>query len=72
VVLQHQEVNTASGLILAQLGRPAVVGDGVEYQGVRFEVTAVEGHGVKECIVSTLACGDEACEIAGLSHEEGA
>jgi CBS domain containing-hemolysin-like protein len=72
VVLQHEEVDTVSGLILAQLGRPAVVGDAVEYQGVRFEVTAVEGHGVKECIVSTLACVDEACEIAGLSHEEGA
>ncbi len=53
-----------------QLGRPAVVGDVVAYQGVRFEVTAVEGHGVKECIVNTIGSVDGASEMAG--HEEGA
>ncbi len=70
VVLQHQEIDTVSGLILAELGRPAVVADVVAYQGVRFEVTAVEGHGVKECIVSRIACVDGASEMAG--HEKGA
>ncbi|CAM3757157.1 transporter associated domain-containing protein [Corallococcus soli] len=38
-----------SGLVLAKLGRPPRVGDKVEHGEARFEVTAVEGHGVKEC-----------------------
>ncbi|HEX3035755.1 MAG TPA: hemolysin family protein [Thermodesulfobacteriota bacterium] len=51
IPLEHEEVDTVSGLILAILGRPPVVGDTVTYDGVKFEVTAVEGHGVKECII---------------------
>src|SRR5581483_10469830 len=41
VTLTHEDVDTASGLVLALLGRPAAVGDAVVWQGVRFEVTAV-------------------------------
>ncbi len=51
LILEHEEVTTVSGLVLTLLGRPAAVGDTVIYKGVRFEVTAVEGHGVKECKV---------------------
>jgi CBS domain containing-hemolysin-like protein len=52
LAIEHEEVITVSGLILMLLGRPPEVGDQVTYEGLRFKVTAIEGHGVKECLVS--------------------
>jgi CBS domain containing-hemolysin-like protein len=49
--LEHEEVDSVSGLILTLLGRPPVVGDIVRYQRLQLEVTEVKGHGVQEARV---------------------
>jgi CBS domain containing-hemolysin-like protein len=54
VELEHEEVDSVSGLVLLLLGRPAEIGDTVEYETLRFEVTAILGHGVDECRVTPL------------------
>jgi len=54
VSLEHAEVQSVGGLVLALLGRPAVVGDVVTYQSVRIEVTSTTGLGVAEVAVSKL------------------
>ena len=53
--LDHPDVDSVGGLVLALLGRPAHVGDAVTFGGYRFEVTAVRGFGVAECAVQPLA-----------------
>ena len=52
--LEHEEVDSVSGLVLARLGRPPVVGDIVEYGRIRLEVTATSGRGVQEARASVL------------------
>jgi CBS domain containing-hemolysin-like protein len=52
--LEHEDVDSVSGLILTLLGRPAQVGDTVRYERLEFVVTAVKGHGVEECAVSLV------------------
>jgi CBS domain containing-hemolysin-like protein len=53
--LAHDEVDSVSGLILTLLGRPPRVGDSVTYDRLRFDVTAVTGHGVEEAAVCLAA-----------------
>jgi CBS domain containing-hemolysin-like protein len=53
--LEHEEVDSVSGLVLTVLGRPPNVGDTVRYGRLQFAVTAVKGHGVEECAVSLIA-----------------
>ncbi len=64
VVLEHEEVDTVSGLVLALLGRPPRVGDVVVFHRVQFEVTAVRGHGVGSVLATLLA------EPVGQNREE--
>jgi CBS domain containing-hemolysin-like protein len=52
--LEHEDVDSVSGLILTLLGRPPVVGDTARYERLQFEVTRVKGHGVDECAVSLV------------------
>ncbi len=51
LVLEHEEVDTVSGLIIAGLGRPPSVGDRIEHEDVVLEVSAVRGRGVQEARV---------------------
>jgi CBS domain containing-hemolysin-like protein len=46
--LIHDEVDSVSGLVLAILGRPPVVGDVVAYGRVHLEVITTSGRGVKQ------------------------
>jgi CBS domain containing-hemolysin-like protein len=55
VELEHDDVDSVSGLVLTLLGRPPQVGDAVTYGPVRFEVVAVEGHGVREVVARRLS-----------------
>jgi CBS domain containing-hemolysin-like protein len=50
--LAHEDVDSVSGLILMQLGRPPAIGDSVRYDRLRLDVTAVMGHGVAEAAAS--------------------
>jgi CBS domain containing-hemolysin-like protein len=52
--IDHPRVTTVSGLVLARLGRPALVGDVVIWNGVRIEVTAVAGRGVGEAVLTQV------------------
>jgi CBS domain containing-hemolysin-like protein len=52
VPLEHPDVQSVSGLVLTELGRPAAVGDVVTWNGVRFEVRTVVGLGVGDAVIT--------------------
>lgn len=54
-VIEHPDVESVSGLVLALLGRPPKVGDVVEYEEARIEVLALRGRGVREALVERRA-----------------
>ena len=56
--LEHPEVDSVSGLVLARLGRLPSVGDEVVYQGVRFTVEAMQGNGVRTAAVVREGASD--------------
>jgi len=51
--IEHPDVQTISGLVLALVGRPAAIGDVVTWNGVRIEVTAVAGKGVADAALTS-------------------
>lgn len=59
--LEHEDVITVSGLVLALLGRRPREGDVAVHQGISFRVTGVRGQGVDRCVVTVLP--DENSEI---------
>lgn len=54
----HEDIETVSGLVLVVLQRPPHMGDSVTYQGIRLQVTRVDGKGVAEALVSVLPAED--------------
>jgi CBS domain containing-hemolysin-like protein len=52
MALEHPGVDTVSGLILDELGRPPEVGDTVDWCGLAFEVARLHGLGVASAIVA--------------------
>lgn len=52
--LQHDDVDSVSGLVMALLDRPPVVGDVVEYDHFRLTVSTVSGHAAREVLVEFL------------------
>jgi CBS domain containing-hemolysin-like protein len=53
-------VDSFSGLILSELGRPPEVGDRIHWNGLSFEVSRLHGRGVREAIVSLDREGGDA------------
>ena len=62
--LEHEEVDSVSGLVMTLLGRPPLVGDRVRYDRLQLDVTAVKGHGVEECAVTLIESNRAAQGIA--------
>lgn len=52
VTLEHPDVQSVSGLVLTELGRPAAAGDVVLWKNVRIEVRTVAGLGVGDAVIT--------------------
>ena len=55
LTLEHEDVQSVSGLVLAECGRPAAVGDVVVWNSIRVEVKTIAGLGVGDAYVSNTA-----------------
>jgi CBS domain containing-hemolysin-like protein len=63
VPLEHPQVQSVSGLVLALLGRPPATGDVVTWSGARIEVTRVAGRGVAEALITRLPAQRQATDV---------
>ena len=54
ITLEHADVQSVSGLVLTELGRPAAVHDVVIWNNVRVEVKSTAGLGVGDAIITRL------------------
>ncbi len=52
IVLEHPDVQSVSGLVLKELGRPAAAGDVITWNGIRVEVKSVAGLGVGDAVIT--------------------
>jgi CBS domain containing-hemolysin-like protein len=68
--LEHPEVDTVGGLVLALLERPAGVGDAVEYDGLTLEVTEIAERRITHCVVHPVPGAGEA-PGEGSGEQEG-
>jgi CBS domain containing-hemolysin-like protein len=59
VTIEHEEVDSVSGLVLATLDRPPKVGDTIVYGDIRLTVTAIAGRGVAEVRAALEPTADE-------------
>lgn len=50
--LDHPEVDSVSGLILSELGRPPQVGDRIHWNDLSFKVSGLHGRGVRQAVVT--------------------
>ncbi len=57
--LHHPAVDSVSGLILSELGRPPRLGDQVQWKGLNFEVFSLHGRGVRQAVVSLIDGGSQ-------------
>ena len=60
--IEHDEVESVSGLVMAALGRPPQVGDVVAYGRLKMVVTATAGLGVQEVLATIEPADGEAAE----------
>ncbi len=52
LALEHDQVDSISGLVLALINGPPQPGDVVRWKGLKFQVVLTRGRGVRECVVT--------------------
>jgi CBS domain containing-hemolysin-like protein len=62
VDLEHEEVDTVSGLVLSILDRPPEVGDSVRWDSLALEVVEIEGHGVARARIRRVTAETQAAD----------
>ncbi len=70
--LEDEGADSVSGLVLARLNRPPVIGDAIEWRGLKITVVEVSGHGVARAkVVSSGPVGASDSKDQEDSANEG-